>query len=80
LVLTDKAYQKLPHYIKYFTTKAPDYNVLSIKKWAITELNVPCVPEYRIFDAVQKDIITLTQTNSKEVQLIFTEREKIINF
>ena len=80
LVLTDKAYQKLPYYIKYFTTKAPNYNVISIKNWAITELNVPCVPEYRIFDAVQKEIITLTHTNHKEVQLIFTEREKIINF
>jgi len=80
LVLTDKAYKKLPDYIKYFTTKSPDYNVLSIKNWAITELNVPCVPEYRIFEEVQQNIITLTQTNSKEVQLIFTEREKIINF
>ena len=80
LVLTDKAYEKLPDYIKYFTTKSSDYNVLSIKNWAITELNVPCVPEYRIFEEVQQNIITLTQTNSKEVQLIFTEREKIINF
>jgi hypothetical protein len=80
LVLTDKAYQKLPYYIKYFTTKAPNYNVLSIKNWAITELNVPCVPEYRIFEVVQQEIITLTHTNKEEVQLVFTEREKIFNF
>ena len=45
----------------------------------MTELNVPCVPEYRIFEDVQQTIITLTHTNKKEVKLIYTEREKIIN-
>ena len=80
LILSDNAYNKLPYYIKNFTTKNSDYNQLNIKKWAITELNTPCVPEYRIFVAVQEYIIKITQTNSQEVKMNFTEREKILNF
>lgn len=80
LILSDNAYNKLPYYIKSFTSKNADYNQLNIKKWAITELNTPCVPEYRIFVAVQEYIIKITQTNSQEVKMNFTEREKILNF
>ena len=61
-------------------SKNADYNQLNIKKWAITELNVPCVPEYRIFESVQNYIIHIAQSNSQEVKMNFTEREKIINF
>ncbi len=80
LILSDNAYNKLPYYIKNFATKNADYNQLNIKKWAITELNTPCVPEYRIFVTVQEYIIKITQTNSEEVKMNFTEREKILNF
>jgi hypothetical protein len=80
LILSDNAYNKLPYYIKNFVSKNADYNQLNIKKWAITELNVPCVPEYRIFESVQNYIINITQTNTQEVKMDFTEREKIINF
>ncbi|MBI3521018.1 MAG: hypothetical protein HY062_16890 [Bacteroidetes bacterium] len=80
LILSDKAYQKLPLYIRHFTNTSADYNILYIKRWAITELNVPCVPEYRIFKTVHHYIIDVTQTDSKEVKFNFTEREKLINF
>jgi hypothetical protein len=80
LILSDNAYNKLPYYIKNFVSKNADYNQLNIKKWAITELNVPCVPEYRIFESVQNYIIHITQSNTQEVKINFTEREKIINF
>lgn len=80
LVLSDKAYHKLPLYIKHFVITNSDYNMLYIKRWAITELNVPCVPEYRVFKEVQKYIISITQTDYREVKMEFTEREKILNF
>lgn len=80
LILSDTAYNRLPYYIKYFAIKQEDNNVLDIKKWAITELNTPCVPEYRIFVAVQNYIIQLTHTTEQDVEMDFTEREKIINF
>ncbi len=51
-----------------------------IKKWVEEELNVPCVPEYRIFRNAHHYIIQLTQTDSKEVKFNFIEREKLINF
>ena len=44
------------------------------------ELNVPCVPEYRVFKNVHRYIIQLTQTDSKEVKFNFIEREKLLNF
>lgn len=80
LILSDNAYEKLPLYIKHFVTTNPNNNVLSIKYWALTELNVPCVPEYRIFKNIQEYIIRITGTSSDEVILEFTEREKILNF
>lgn len=80
LILSNKAYQKLPYYLRHFTVTSDDYNTLYIKNWAQAELKVPCVPEYRIFKTVQWYIIQITQTDSKEVKFNFTEREKLIKF
>lgn len=79
LILSDKAYKKLPYYIKNFVTRDTDYNILYIKKWAQTELSVPCVPEYRIFKSIQNYVIEITNTDAQNVKLKFTEREKILN-
>lgn len=80
LVLSNKAYKQLPHDIQKYCTTNEDYNVLYVKKWVEDELNVPCVPEYRIFKNVQRYIIQLTQTDSKEVKFNFIEREKLLEF
>jgi hypothetical protein len=80
LILTDKAYKRLPNDLKVFCTTNEDHNVLYIKKWVEEELNVPCVPEYRIFRNAHHYIIQLTQTDSKEVKFNFIEREKLIDF
>jgi hypothetical protein len=80
LILTDKAYNRLPNYIKAFCKTNQNRNVLYIKKWVEGELNVPCVPEYRIFKNTHRYIIQLTQTDSKEVKFNFIEREKLIEF
>ncbi len=80
LILSNKAYNNLPYYIRRFVTKEDNQNILYVKKWAIDELNVPCVPEYRIFKNVQRYIIQLTQTDSKEVKFNFIEREKLLDF
>ena len=79
LILTDNAYKKLPYYLKNFVSTDANYNILNIKKWAMTELNTPCVPEYRVFKTVQRYVIYITQTNAREVKLEFTEREKLFN-
>lgn len=79
LILSDNAYKKLPYYIKNFVIVNPDYNILYIKKWAIAELKTPCIPEYRVFKKVQQNIIHITQTNSQEVKMEFTERERLFN-
>ena len=80
LILSNKAYKQLPHDIQKYCSTNEDYNVLFIKKWVETELNVPCVPEYRIFKNAHHYIIQLTQTDSKEVKFNFIEREKLIHF
>ena len=79
LILTDNAYKKLPYYLKNFVSTDANYNILNIKKWAMTELNTPCVPEYRVFKTVQRYVIYITQTNAREVKLEFTERDKLFN-
>lgn len=80
LILSNNAYNKLPYYTRNFVSKEEDFNVLYIKHWALEELKTPCVPEYRIFKAVQHHIIKLTGTNATEVEMDFTEREKLLDF
>lgn len=80
LILSDKAYEGLPYYIRNFVTKDSDYNILYIKHWALHELGAPCVPEYRIFRKVQERVILLTNTNAGNVKMDFTEREKLLDF
>jgi hypothetical protein len=80
LILTDKAYGKLPYYIRSFVTKDEDYNILYIKHWALNELGAPCVPERRIFKKVQERVIFLTNTSAADVKMDFTEREKLLDF
>lgn len=80
LILSDKAYNNLPFYIRHYVNKGTDNNVLYIKHWAIDELKVPCVPEYRIFTYLHTYIMKLTNSSEQDVKMEFTEREKILNF
>lgn len=79
LVLSNKAYNRLPFYIKHFATPDDDYNILYIKHWCLKELKVPCVPEYRIYRNVQHYIIRLTYSSETDVKMVYTERKKILN-
>ncbi len=80
LILTDKAFKKLPLYIRAYVVRNSDYNLLYIKQWAMGELNTPCVPEYRVFEKVQERVILLTGSNREEVKLDFKERQKLFGF
>lgn len=80
LILSDKAYRKLPLYIRAYVVKNSDYNLLYIKQWAMAELNTPCVPEYRIFEKVQERVILLTRTSPEDVKMDFKERQKLFGF
>lgn len=80
LILTNKAYDKLPFYMRHFTNTYKNYYILNIKQWAADELKAPCVPEYRIFKNVHKYVIDITGTDSEEVKFHFVERKKIFDF
>lgn len=80
LILSDKAYERLPYYLRAFVVTNSDYNLLYVKQWAMAELNTPCVPEYRIFEKVQERVILLTRTSAEDVKLDFKEREKVLDF
>jgi hypothetical protein len=53
LVLSNKAYEQLPPDLRNYCVTSDSHHVLYIKRWCADELNVPCVPEYRIFKTVQ---------------------------
>jgi len=78
ILLSHKAYQKLPYYIRSFTTNRKNEYILNVEEWAKHELKSPCVPEYRIFKKVRRYLIQLTQTNSQEIKFKFIERERIM--
>ena len=77
IILSDKAYKALPYYIRSFATCNANYNTLNVKRWCMTELNVPCIPEKRQFENVQQYLIVITNCNREDVQLEFMEREKL---
>jgi hypothetical protein len=78
ITLSDKAYNKLPYYIRRYCTSVNNEHLLYVKKWSMDELNVPCVPEYRIFKSIHYYLINLTETDSSEIKFEFIERKKII--
>ncbi len=80
LILSDRAYSKLPLYIRAYVVRNSDYNLLYIKQWAMAELNTPCVPEYRIFEKVQERVILLSRSSPEDVKLDFKERQKLFGF
>lgn len=80
IVLSDSAYKKLPYYIQNFVTTSNDEKTLNVKRWCMTELNAPCVPEYRIFNYVRYYLIALTGTTPNDVKMEFLEREKLFGF
>lgn len=80
IILSNKAYDKLPYYIRNFVTINDDYNTLNTKRWCITELNTPCIPEYRVFSNVRRYLINATQTTGNDVKMEFIEREKLFGF
>lgn len=79
IILSDNAYRKLPYYIRNFVTTDADYNILQVKKWALSELHAPCIPEYRAFETVYEYILYVTQSTPNEVHFEFIEREKLFN-
>ncbi len=80
LILSNKTYQNLPLYIRHFTVNKENKQLLYIKKWAMHELNTPCVPEYRIFKTVQAYIIKITNTDTNHVSLRYTEKRQLLHF
>lgn len=78
IILSDKAYQALPYYIQNFATTNANYNMLNLKRWCMTELNAPCIPEKRQFENVQQYLIVITNSSEQDVKLEFIEREKLL--
>ena len=80
IILSDNAYKKLPYYIQNFVTTSNDEKKINVKRWCMTELNAPCVPEYRIFNYVRYYLVALTGTTPNDVKMEFLEREKLFGF
>ncbi len=80
LILSDRAYGRLPLYIRAYVVRNSDYNLLYVKQWAMAELNAPCVPEYRIFEKVQERVSLLSRCPPGDVRLDFKERQRLFGF
>lgn len=80
LVLSDKAYEKLPYYIRSFATRNENYNVIPVSYWCITELKTPCYPEKPVYESVQRYVQAITGTTARDVKIEFKERQKLLGF
>jgi len=79
IILNDKAYEKLPFYIKHYVYDESDLHMLYPKSWCINELNAPMYPERRIFEKVTEYVRVLTATNPEDVKLVYIEKQKIFD-
>lgn len=80
LILSDKAYNKLPFYIRSFVTPNANYNVLSVSYWCMMELKTPCYPEKDVYQRTRSYVQTLTSSDSTDVKIEFKERKKLLGF
>lgn len=77
IILSNKAYENLPLYIKHYVKRESDIYILYPKRWCLEELNAPMYPERRIFDKVTYHLQKLTSTSAEDVKLVYIEKQKI---
>jgi hypothetical protein len=77
IILSNKAYQKLPYYIRHYVFDEAGGHVLYPKLWCLHELNAPMYPEKRIFQRVNDYVKVLTNSTSEDVKLVYIEKLKM---
>jgi hypothetical protein len=77
IILSDKAYEKLPYYIRHFVRTEAESRILYPKLWCLAELKAPLYPEKRIFEKVTSHVISLTATSQEDVKLVYIEKIKL---
>ncbi len=77
IILTNKAYDKLPFYIRSFVYDESELHILYPKIWCLTELKSPMYPERRIYDRVTNYVKVLTNSDEQDVKLVYIEKVKI---
>lgn len=77
IILSDKAYDQLPYYIRSFVHTEEGDHVLYPKQWCTHELNAPLYPEKRIFENVNRRVEVLTGCSAPDVKLVYIEKRKI---
>jgi hypothetical protein len=78
--ISQTGFKKLPFYVKHFTNLDGEFYQLNLKLWANSELGAPCIPEFRVFDKVIKNIKSKFDLKENEIFIGFYEREKLFFF
>ncbi|MGZ3885337.1 MAG: hypothetical protein ACXVP0_01250 [Bacteroidia bacterium] len=77
IILSDKAYSRLPYYVRHYVHEEAGLHMLYPKQWCIHELNAPLYPEKRIFNRVTAYVKVLTNGSDDDVKLVYIEKLKL---
>lgn len=77
ILMSEKAYDKLPLYIKHYVYDESAGKVLYPKLWCMNELKSPIYPEKRIFERAVNHVRILTNTSEQDVKLVYIEKLKL---
>lgn len=77
ILLSKKAYDRLPPYIKHFAYERENDYVLYPKEWCLTELKTPLYPEKRIFRNVSRYVQVMSNCGDEDVKLVYIEKRKL---
>jgi hypothetical protein len=77
ILLTKKAYDSLPLYIRHFTYERGGDYVLYPKQWCLTELKTPLYPEKRVFKNVYRYVQVISNSGEEDVKLVYIAKSKL---
>ena len=76
-LLSEKAYNQLPLYIRHFTYYHGEQYILYPKEWCLTELKTPLYPEKRIFKNVYNYVMEVSHTGEEDVKLVYIGKQNL---
>jgi hypothetical protein len=77
ILLSKKAYEGLPLYIRHFAYERGEGYALYPKEWCLTELKTPLYPEKRIFQNVYRYVQVMSNCGEEDVKLVYIEKRKL---
>ncbi|RYG33441.1 DoxX family membrane protein, partial [bacterium] len=76
LLFTEEGVRRLPAQVQPFVNRLPDRIGLDLFRWSMAEMNVPCYPEVRVYQAIGRKL-EQTGVPADGMMLVVTDRPSL---